>query len=264
MESYSDTMVVTQPIIKLEHVMVQAGGRTILNDMHMNIKQGEFIVVLGPNGAGKSTLLKVLLGLLKPVAGQVYVFDKNPRRGNQAIGYAPQHRTLEADLALRARDLVGFGLDGHRWGFTLPNRKRNQLIEQALAEVDALTFANAPVGQLSGGEQQRLLIAQSLLTQPRLLLLDEPLANLDLAHQREIVSLVARVCRARHVTVLLVAHDINPLLDVVDRVIYIANGQSAIGTPQEVITSEQLSQLYSAPVEVVTLHNRIFVVGVDS
>lgn len=252
-----------QPIIALEHVSIQLGGRTILQDVNLSINTGEFVVILGPNGAGKSTLLKLLLGLLKPMDGIVHVLGNPPRRGNQAIGYAPQHRVLEADLALRARDLVGFGLDGHRWGTGWPSRKRNMLINQALEEVDALSFADAPVGQLSGGEQQRLLIAQALLTNPRLLLLDEPLASLDIIHQQEIVTLVAKVCRSRQVAVLLVAHDINPLLPVVDRVIYVANGRSAIGTPNEVITGEMLSQLYGSPVEVVHVLDRVFVVGAE-
>ena len=230
----------------------------------MTVNQGEFIVVLGPNGAGKSTLLKLLLGLLKPGAGVVRVLGNSPRRGNQAIGYAPQHRVLEADLALRARDVVGFGLDGHRWGTGLPSSKRRAIIDKALQEVDASAFADAPVGQLSGGEQQRLLLAQALLTNPRLLLLDEPLANLDLAHQQEMVALIAQVCRARNVTVMLVAHDINPLLPVVDRVIYMANGHSAIGTPDEVITSSTLTQLYGSPVEVVQALDRVFVVGAET
>jgi len=230
----------------------------------MTVNQGEFIVVLGPNGAGKSTLLKLLLGLLKPGAGVVHVLGNSPRRGNQAIGYAPQHRVLEADLALRARDVVGFGLDGHRWGTGLPSSKRRAIIDKALQEVDASAFADAPVGQLSGGEQQRLLLAQALLTNPRLLLLDEPLANLDLAHQQEMVALIAQVCRARNVTVMLVAHDINPLLPVVDRVIYMANGHSAIGTPDEVITSSTLTQLYGSPVEVVQALDRVFVVGAET
>jgi len=230
----------------------------------MTVNQGEFIVVLGPNGAGKSTLLKLLLGLLKPGAGVVRVLGNSPRRGNQAIGYAPQHRVLEADLALRARDVVGFGLDGHRWGTGLPSSKRRAMIDKALQEVDASAFADAPVGQLSGGEQQRLLLAQALLTNPRLLLLDEPLANLDLAHQQEMVALIAQVCRARNVTVMLVAHDINPLLPVVDRVIYMANGHSAIGTPDEVITSSTLTQLYGSPVEVVQALDRVFVVGAET
>jgi zinc/manganese transport system ATP-binding protein len=253
-----------QSVIELEHVSVRLGGRTILQDMGMMVKEGEFVVVLGPNGAGKSTLLKLLLGLLKPASGSVRVLGRQPRRGNRAIGYVPQHRTLEADLALRARDLVGFGLDGHRWGIGWPSARREATIDKALEEVDALAFADAPAGQLSGGEQQRLLIAQALLTDPRLLLLDEPLSNLDLAHQQEIVALVARVCRSRRVTVLLVAHDINPLLPVVDRVIYIANGRSAIGAPEEVITGKILSELYGSPVEVVHALDRIFVVGAET
>src|SRR5437660_9365007 len=136
--------------------------------MQFVIEAGEFVIVLGPNGAGKSTLLKLLLGLLRPTSGSVRVLGKTPKLGNPAIGYAPQHRTLEAELALRARDLVGFGLDGHRWGIGWPSRKRRAMIDKALEEVDATTFADAPVGQVSGGEQQRLLIAQALLTNPRL------------------------------------------------------------------------------------------------
>ncbi len=250
--------------IELEHVRVQFGKRVLLEDLDLRIAQGEFVTVLGPNGAGKSTLFKLLLGLLKPSAGVVRVLGRDPRRGNRAIGYAPQHRKLETDLALRARDVVGFGLDGDRWGIGWPNPQRRVIIDKALDEVNALTFADAPVGQLSGGEQQRLLIAQALLTNPRLLLLDEPLANLDIAHSQEIITLVAEVCRSRGVTVLLISHDINPLLSVVDRVLYLANGQSAIGTPAEVITSATLSQLYNSQVEVVQALGRLFVVGAET
>lgn len=253
----------TPEVIELEHAQMELGGRTIFQDMTFSLEAGEFAVILGPNGAGKSTLLKMLLGLLKPSAGIVRVLGQPPRRGNDEIGYAPQHRVLDADVALRARDLVGFGLDGHRWGIGWPNRQRTALIDQALEEVDASTFANAPVGQLSGGEQQRLLIAQALLTNPKLLLLDEPLSNLDITHQREIVQLVSQLCRSRQVTVMLVAHDINPLLTATDRVIYLANGQSAIGTPTEVITSKTLSKLYNSPVEVLHAMDRVFVVGAE-
>jgi zinc/manganese transport system ATP-binding protein len=256
--------VTEETTIELEHVRVQFGKRTLLEDLTLKIQQGEFITVLGPNGAGKSTMFKLLLGLLKPAAGTIRVLGNPPRRGNRAIGYAPQHRQLETDLALRARDVVGFGLDGDRWGIGFPNRQRRVSIDRALNEVNALSFADAPVGQLSGGEQQRLLIAQALLTNPRLLLLDEPLANLDITHGQEIVSLVSQVCHSRGVTVLLVSHDVNPLLPVVDRVLYIANGQSAIGTPDEVITSATLSKLYNSSVEVVQALGRLFVVGAET
>jgi zinc/manganese transport system ATP-binding protein len=253
-----------EAVVALEHVSIRLGGRAILEDVNMTVGEGEFIVMLGPNGAGKSTLLKLLLGLLRPSTGIVRVLGKTPRRGNEAIGYAPQHRTLEADLALRARDVVGFGLDGHRWGTGFPSAQRRALITNALQEVDACDFADAPVGQLSGGEQQRLLIAQALLTNPRLLLLDEPLANLDISHEQEIVALIANIARVRNVAVILVSHDVNPLLPVVDRVIYMANGHSAIGTPDEVITPGTLTKLYGSPVEVVQALGRVFVVGAET
>ncbi len=255
--------VTRETVIELDQMRVQFGKRCLLDGVSLCIEQGEFIAVLGPNGAGKSTLLKILLGLLKPAAGTVRVLGRTPHRGNREIGYVPQHRVLESDLALRARDVAGFGLDGDRWGFAFPNRQRRLLIEQALEEVDALSFADAPVGELSGGEQQRLLLAQGLLTRPRLLFLDEPLSNLDIAHAQEMVMLIDKVCRSRGVAVLMVAHDVNPLLPVVDRVLYLANGRSAIGTPDEVITSATLSELYSSSVEVVQALGRLFVVGAE-
>jgi zinc/manganese transport system ATP-binding protein len=249
------------PVVQLEDVEIRLGGRVIQQDINLTVRDSEFIAVLGPNGAGKSTLLKLLLGLIRPSKGGVRILGAPAKRGNKDIGYAPQHRVLEADLALRARDVVGFGLDGNKWGPGWPSRKRDALIDTALEEVDGLSFANAPVGQLSGGEQQRILIAQALLTNPRLLLLDEPLASLDISREQEIVSVVDRVCRARNVAVMLVTHDINPLLPVVDRVLYMANGRSAIGKPEEVITSERLSGLYGSPIEVLESRGRLFVVG---
>jgi zinc/manganese transport system ATP-binding protein len=252
-----------EPVVVLDQLDVRLGGAPVLQDMSLTIQSGEFIVILGPNGAGKSTFLKLLLGLVRPTAGAIQVLGSTPRRGNQAIGYAPQHRSLDTELPLRARDLVGFGLDGHRWGTGLPDRKRRERIEKALLEVDAMELADAPVGRLSGGEQQRLLIAQALLTDPQLLLLDEPLANLDLAHQQEVVALVSHLNRVHGVTVLLVAHDINPLLQVTDRVLYIAHGHSCLGAPQEIITSQTLSNLYGSPVEVIQAEGRFFVVGAE-
>ena len=248
-------------VVELKDVEIRLGGRVIQEDINLTVRDGEFIAILGPNGAGKSTLLKLLLGLIRPSRGSVRIMGAPAKRGNKEIGYAPQHRVLEADLALRARDVVGFGLDGNKWGPGWPSRKRDALIDTALEEVDALQFANAPVGQLSGGEQQRILIAQALLTDPRLLLLDEPLASLDISREQEIVSVIDRVCRARNVAVMLVTHDINPLLPIVDRVLYMANGRCAIGKPEEVITSEQLTSLYGSPIEVLESRGRLFVVG---
>lgn len=252
-----------EKVIALDGVTVERGGRTIFNDVSFSVAKGEFVAILGPNGAGKTTLLKLLLGLVKPTRGDIRVLGGVPRRGNGDIGYAPQHRVLETDLALRARDVVGFGLDGNKWGIGFGNRKRDALIDAALKEVDAYRFANAAVGHLSGGEQQRLLIAQALITDPKILLLDEPLSNLDINHAQEIVALLTEIARHRGVTIMLVSHDINPLLPAANRVLYFARGHSAIGTPDEVVTTETLSRLYDAKVEVIRSGGHVFVVGAE-
>lgn len=250
-------------IISLDGVTVELGGRVIFNDVSFAVEKGEFVAVLGPNGAGKTTLLKLLLGLLRPTKGEIRVLGAVPYRGDGNIGYAPQHRVLETDLALRARDVVGFGLDGNKWGIGFGSRKRDVLIDAALNEVDASRFANTPVGRLSGGEQQRLLIAQALITDPKILLLDEPLSNLDINHAQEIITLLTKIAKHRGVTIMLVSHDINPLLPVVNRVLYFARGHSAMGTPDEIITGETLSRLYDTKVEVIRSGGHVFVVGAE-
>jgi zinc/manganese transport system ATP-binding protein len=255
---------VPTPVIELENLVVTLGGRRILNGLSGTIGQGEFVSILGPNGAGKSTLLKLLLGLLKADSGTIRVLGRPPRRGNSDIGYVPQHRVLEVDTALRARDVVGFGLDGNRWGFALPSRKRNERIERALADVNALHLCDEPIGHLSGGEQQRMLIAQALISNPRMLLFDEPFSNLDLAHEKEIVGQISGLAKDRNITVMLVSHDINPLLKVTDRVLFLSGGHAALGAPDEVINSQTLSRLYHAPVEVAHVSGRIFVLGVET
>lgn len=243
------------------------GRRPIWAGANFALDAGEFVAVLGPNGAGKSTLLRLLLGLLEPRSGRLEVLGRAPRRGHPQIGYVPQRRSLDADVGLRGADMVRLGIDGHRWGPGLGGRghPRWARVHTAISDVGAVGYAERPIGQLSGGELQRLLLAQALVGEPRMLLLDEPLANLDVRNQVAMAQLVGRLARERHLTVLLVAHDVNPLLPVVDRVMYIARGGVAIGTPGEVITSERLSALYGADVEVLEdRRGRLFVVGLDS
>jgi zinc/manganese transport system ATP-binding protein len=253
----------TQTVISVKDLTISLGGRKILENVSFNVTKGEFVAILGPNGAGKTTILKLLLGIIKPTTGTITVLSKTPTRGNSAIGYAPQHRVLETDLALRARDVVGFGLDGNKWGISLPSSEREEKIDKALTEVDALRFGNAPVGRLSGGEQQRLLIAQAIITNPQILLLDEPLSNLDINHARGIVDVLTKLKKEQKITIVLVSHDINPLLPAVDEVLFMARGHSAMGKPDEVITSETLSELYNAEVEVIRAKNRVFVTGAE-
>lgn len=268
-----DTSVGALEVTQFERAGVRLGGRTIWHDVTLQVRSGEFIAILGPNGAGKSTLLRVLLGLIPLSEGSVRVLGAPVRRGNARVGYLPQRRSFDEDVRVRGRDVVRLGLDGNCWGIPLPGLRRlwgggarareaTARVEEVIELVGASHYAHRPIGELSGGEQQRLLIAQALVTRPRLLLLDEPLESLDLNNQQIVSALIRRVSQEQEVTVLLVAHDVNPILPSLDRVIYIGRGQTAIGTPQEVITSETLSRLYDAPVEVLrTRDGRIMVVG---
>lgn len=260
-------MIVSPSAFALEQVSVRLGGRLIWGAASARISAGELVVILGPNGAGKSTLLRLALGLVNPATGRVMVFGEAAPRGNSAIGYIPQRRGAESSAVIRGRDLVALGLDGHRWGIALPGKRSQRAqaqVDDVIDSVGASEYADRPLGQLSGGERQRLLLAQALVSQPRLLLLDEPLASLDLRSQITTTQVIGRLARARGITTLLVAHDVNPLLGELDRVLYIARGGVAIGTPDEVITTERLSALYDAPVEVIRdARGRIFVASMD-
>jgi zinc/manganese transport system ATP-binding protein len=248
-------------VLAVEGVSVRLSGREILQDVSFSIGQGEFTALIGSNGAGKTTLLKVILGLQPPTAGTVRVAGQARSRRAGTIGYVPQKIALDPDMPLRARDLVGLGLDGNRLGIPLPSARRRALIDEMLRAVDAERFGDARVGNLSGGEQQRVLIAHALISRPRLLLLDEPLANLDIASEQDVVALLAQVAREQQVSVLISAHDMNPLLPVMDRIVYLAAGRAASGTTGEVVRTEVLSALYGQHVDVIRVHDRILVVA---
>jgi len=242
-------------------VSFRRGAHEVLDGVTFAIERGEFIGIIGGNGAGKSTLLQLTLGLLAPSGGTVRTFGDEPRRKHRPIGYVPQRLEFDRDLPLRARDFVALGVDGERFGLPLPSRARTQRVDAALHDVGALALANKPVGRLSGGEQQRLAIAQAVVGRPGLLLLDEPLANLDLGSAVDIVALVGGIARERGMTVLLVAHDVNPLLRAIDRVLYLANGRGALGTVDQIINEDVLSRLYDRPVDVLRVRGRIIVVA---
>ncbi len=239
-------------------------GKTIWRGADFTIGRGEFVGVLGPNGAGKTTLFKILLGLLKPTHGSLEVLGEAPKRGRSKIGYVPQRRPIDDEMSVEAVELVRLGVNGHSFGFGgNPDEDREKALK-ALKSVDAENLARRPLGQLSGGELQRVFLAQALVGEPEILLLDEPLANLDIRRETDLVQLVARVVKEQNVTALLIAHDLNPLLPVLDRVMYIAAGKVATGTPDEIVTTESLSKLYGAPVEV--LHDsrgRVAVLGAE-
>jgi zinc/manganese transport system ATP-binding protein len=235
--------------------------RPLWTDVSMEVQPGEFVAVLGGNGAGKTTLLRILLGQVRVAAGRVEVFGSPPRRGDRRTGYLPQQRAFDPDLPMHGRDLVRFGLDGHRWGIGLPSHRSRARVETAIDAVGARAFADAPIGRLSGGEQQRLRVAQALVGNPQLLLADEPLLSLDLANQGKVAALLNTRRRQADTAVVVVTHEINPLLPYVDRVLYLAGGTAAVGPPDEVLSSKTLSRLYAADVDVIRVRGRVIVVG---
>lgn len=247
--------------ISLRGASLELDGRRLWSELNLDIDAGEFLAVLGPNGAGKTSLLKVLLGLLPLSAGTATLAGQRPRRGSNLVGYVPQQKGFDADLGARGRDLVALGLMGHRYGRLIPGRETRRRVEAAIDAVGAQAYGGAPVGRLSGGEQQRLRIAQALISDPPVLLCDEPLLSLDLHHQREVVELLDTRRRVTDTAVVMVTHEINPVLPIVDRILYLVAGRWAVGPPSEVMTSERLSELYQTRIDVVRVQGRILVVG---
>ncbi|MDQ6607488.1 MAG: ATP-binding cassette domain-containing protein [Actinomycetota bacterium] len=251
----------TAPLVRLEGAQARIGGRTVWSEVDITVAAGEFTAILGPNGSGKTTLLRVLLGELPLAAGSASVLGHAPGAVNRQIGYLPQRRHFDPSIRIRGVDLVRLGLDGARWGLSI-RRTGRERVQEAIAMVGAGDYAARSIGRLSGGEQQRLLIAQALVSRPNVLILDEPLDSLDLPNQTAVAALLARICRQQGVSVILVAHDVNPLLSYLDRLVYFGGGRAAVGTPAEVITAKTLSGLYGVPIEVLrTADGRLFVAG---
>jgi zinc/manganese transport system ATP-binding protein len=278
-----------RPAIELRDAWARIGGRDVWQGVDLRVQPGEFVAVLGPNGSGKSTLLKAILGLVETAPGTVTVLGGPAGNANREIGYLPQRHGFDSTLPIRGVDLVRLGLDGARWGLPSPfgstrgvgtgrrgrasrksapsrahtvARAKQARVHEVIELVGAAAYAERTLGELSGGEQQRILIAQALVRRPRILMLDEPLDSLDLPNQAAVTALVQRICRAEDVAVLLVAHDVNPLLSYLDQVIYLAGGRALQGPVEQVITDATLSELYGAPIEVLsTRDGRLVVVG---
>ena len=253
--------VIDMNVIELDRVTIRIGGRSVLADTSFAIRRGEFIGVLGPNGAGKTTLMRAILGLIPPSAGDLRVFGRAPQRGDPDIGYLPQVRTVQPDLRVRGFDFIASSVHGERWGVPSLKRADRKMIDATLAAMGARDLAERPLAEMSGGERQRLLLAQALLGEPRLLLLDEPLIGLDYRYQEAVIDLIRRFARERNITVLFSAHELNQLIGALDRVLYLGNGHAALGTVAEVVTAPVLSRLYDADINVVHADGQIFVLS---
>jgi zinc/manganese transport system ATP-binding protein len=245
-------------MLAVDRVSVSLSGRQILQEVDFKVRPGEFCGLIGANGSGKTTLLRTILGLQRPSAGSVRIDGDGDLR---SVGYVPQKTLFDPYVPVRARDLVALGLDGHWLGLPLPSRRRRSLVDEMLKAVDAEAFADQRIGNLSGGEQQRVLIAHALIRRPRLLLLDEPLANLDIRGVAEVVAVLHRLSKEHKIAVLLSAHDMNPLLSAMDRIVYLANGRAASGRTDEVVRTEVLSKLYGYHIDVVRVHGRVLVIA---
>jgi zinc/manganese transport system ATP-binding protein len=250
-------------VINVKNLTAGYGSHIVWQDANFSINKGEFVAVLGPNGAGKTTLFRLLLGLVKPISGQIELLGAYPKKGNAKIGYVPQRHPIDSETKIATVEFVRLGLDGDRWGISFSQEGTKQALE-VLKVVGALELAYRPLGVLSGGELQRVFLAQALIGSPDLLLLDEPLANLDIRREGEFVKLIKSIVVSRNITVLLIAHNINPLLSVLDKVVYIANGKVAIGNSVDVLNSKTLSGLYDAPIEVLRdSYGRVAIVGAE-
>ncbi|MFF3026662.1 metal ABC transporter ATP-binding protein [Microbacterium sp. NPDC057944] len=253
---------VAAPVLEISGAALHRGDRELWSGLDLTVSPGEFIAVLGPSGSGKTTLLRSILGLQPLSGGTITVAGEPVRRGNPRIGYIPQQRSIPADTSMRARDLVALGVQGSRFGLPLPHRGDRAKVDRLLESVGAAHYAERRVGLLSGGEQQRLRVGQALADEPSLLLCDEPLSALDLANQVAVTDIIDRQRRDREAAVLFVTHDINPILGRVDRILYIAGGRFVLGTPDEVLQTRVLTDLYGTPVFVLRAGDRLVVVGV--
>lgn len=249
------------PVLRLMSASLAFGERTLWKDLTLTIQPGEFFAVLGPNGTGKTSLLKTILGQQKLTSGSIEFLGGPVRKGLRKIGYIPQQKLIESGTPLRARDLVELGVDGHLWGPPVSTPAVKKRVDEVLAAVGATEYADVPVSMLSGGEQQRVRVGQSIAAEPKLLLCDEPLLSLDLHHQRSVSELIDAQRAAIGTAVVFVTHDVNPILPYVDRVLYLAGGNFRVGTPDEVLRSEVLSAMYGTPVDVIRSRGRLAVLG---
>jgi zinc/manganese transport system ATP-binding protein len=245
--------------LEFDNVSVERAGRTVWSESSFRVDSGCFVAIIGPNGSGKTTLLQVILGLLPVASGSVAVYGRRPGAANDEIGYVPQNYDANANEAIRARDAVLLGLTGRRWGFGRTTAADRDRVEEALGWVDATDIADRRLSDLSGGQRQRIALASALVARPKMLILDEPLASLDLRNQHEIVAVLARLKRELGVTILVVLHDLNPMLAVLDSAIYLLDGHAHHAALDQVVDSQLLTHMYGTKIQVAhTLQGELY------
>lgn len=247
-------------VISMKNLTLGFKKKQIFNNFNAEINSGDFVGIFGPNGAGKSTLLRAILGLIKPIQGQINIFNQPAQRGNPNIGYVCQFRQFARANQLSARSYLQAVHHGFHWGLPHQSSLQTTQIEEVIHLTNLQDFIDQPYLQLSGGERQRVALAEALLNKPQILLLDEPLSGLDPGQQEKMVKLILTIQQQLNITVLFTAHDINPLLGVMNRVLYLAHGRAAIGSVEDIVNSEKLSWLYDSPIEIIRHQQHLFVI----
>jgi zinc transport system ATP-binding protein len=234
-------------VINIEHVSVFYGDNRILDDVTLSIEKNDFLGIIGPNGAGKTTLLKVILGMLKPDSGSVSVLGSSPVISRKHIGYVPQHSQFDINFPINVRDVVLMGRYNKRGLARKYNKTDLQSVEETLEKVGMLSFKDKQIGKLSGGEQQRVFIARALVADPKILLLDEPTASVDVASQTDFYNLLEDL--KQRMSIILVSHDIGVMSVYVDKIACL-NVQLYYHGSKE-ISPEILEATYKCPVQMI-------------
>jgi len=232
-------------VVSLANVWVKYDRNPVLEDITLTVESHDFLGIIGPNGGGKSTLLKVILGLIKPSSGEVLVLGQNPSQGRRHVGYVPQQSLFDADFPISVHDIVLMGRYSHSGLFKPYSRYDHDLVRQTLETVGMSGYANRQIGQLSGGQQQRVFIARALVSQPRILLLDEPTASIDSSLQGEFYALLKKL--SRDVAVIMVSHDISAVSVYVDKIACLNRRLFYHGAAE--LPAEVLEATYQCPLQ---------------
>ena len=227
----------SKPIIRVEHLTASYDGQIVLNDLNFSIQEGAIVAVVGPNGSGKTTLIRTILGLV-PYRGRIWVDEKPVREVLGKIGYVPQKFQFDKTIPMTVGEFL-------KLSFRSVSRRK---IRHALLEVDMKQHEEVPIGTLSGGQLQRVLIARSLLNDPAILLLDEATNEIDIASERSFYEIVSHLNQVHRTTVMLISHEINMVYRFASQIICLNRDLICFGKPKEAITKEVLERLYGREV----------------
>jgi len=254
--------------IEVENLTVKYGDEVALEDINFKLEHPSFLTIIGPNGSGKTTLLRTILGLIKPEKGYVKVLNidvlRNPTKARHMIGYVPQRERISVNIPIRVADIVLMGRLARFGPLTTPSKYDMEKVKEALELVGMVDFWDKRFSSLSGGQQQRVLIARALAVEPKMLILDEPFSAVDIPTQREILNLLYNLRIRKGITVVMVTHDVNPVIECSDKIMILNKKLIAYGTPDEVIKDENLLKAYGVAIKIIPHEGICYVLSGDT